>query len=320
MRSALRFTKGAVKENGSSPEMAYYHISQGRITSFNGVIAISSPIDVDFEVTPRAEIFHRAIQSCSSDISLTLSDNQLLHVKSGRFSAYIPCLAYPAAYEAVPAGDMYELPGGFTNICRQLFPLVNKEMTSPWAGVIQAENGCLTVTNNAVVLQSWVGFQTPPFGIIRAAAQEVIRIGEDPTHVQISESSITFHYSDGRWLRTQRPQVEWPSTTVNKILDGATAPNLQDVPFEFFDVLELLIPFLPAQNSAVKFETGRFTTGDNFTGATGDVDLLVEGPCFNGHHLFLLRDFAEQIDFSAYPNPCLFRGANCRGAIIGLAK
>ena len=317
MRSALRFTKGAVKENGSSPEMAYYQISNGRITSFNGVIAISSPIAVDFDVTPKADIFHRAIQSCGEEISLTLSDNQLLYIKSGRFSAYVPCLSYPA-YQAVPDGVLYELPSGFTNICRQVFPVVTKDANATWAGVIQAENGCLTVTNNAVVLQSWVGFQTPPFGIIRAAAQEVIRIGEDPTHVQISESSITFHYSEGRWLRAQRPQVEWPSAHVNSVLDGKTPPNLQDMPFEFFDVLEVLLPFLPSSSSAVKFETGKFTTGDNFTGATGEVDSLVAGPCFNGNYLFMLRDFAEQIDFAAYPNPCLFRGANCRGAIIGL--
>ena len=318
MRSALRFTKGAIKENGASHEMAYYRISNGRITSFNGVIAISSPIDVDFDVSPKADIFQRAIQSCDNDVILTLSDSQVLYIKSGRFSAYVPCLSHEP-YRALPEGDMYDLPSGFTNVCRQVFPVVPKESSAPWAGVIHAENGCLTVTNNAVVLQSWVGFQAPPFGIIRAAAQEVIRIGEDPTHVQIAESSITFHYSDGRWLRTQRPSVAWPTEHVNKVLDGTSEPNMQNVPFEFFDVLEVIIPFLPPQSSAVSFESGKFTTGDNSTGATGEVDSLEAGPVFNGHNLFMLRDFAEQIDFSAYPMPCLFRGANCRGAIIGLS-
>jgi len=320
MRSALRFTKGAVKENGTSPEMAYYQISGGRITSFNGVIAISSPIDVDFEVSPKAEIFHKTIQSCGDDISLTLADNGILHVKSGGFSAHVPCLAQSAMYNAVPEGDTFPLPGGFTNACRQVFPVVPKGNAAAWAGVIQAENGCLTVTNNAVVLQSWVGFETPPFDIIRDAAQEVVRIGEDPTHVQVSGSSVTFHYSDGRWLRTQRSSETWPSAHVNRILDAPVSNEMAPVPFNLFDVLEMIMPFTPANSSAVYFKDGRLTTGDNFTGAECLVEGLREGPVFNGKNLFLLRDFAEEIDFAAYPKPSSFRGANCRGVIIGLTS
>jgi hypothetical protein len=302
--------------------MAYYQISGGRITSFNGVIAISSPINVDFEVSPRAEIFHKTIQSCGDEISLTLSDNGILHVKSGGFSARVPCLAQPATYHAVPEGDVFPLPGGFTNACRQVFPVVAKSTitAAAWASVIQAENGCLTVTNNSVVLQSWVGFETPPFDIIRDTAQEVIRIGEDPTHVQISESSVTFHYSDGRWLRTQRSYQAWPSEHVNRILDAPVSNEMLPVPFNLFDVLEMIMPFTPANNAAVYFQDGRLTTGDNFTGAECLVEGLCAGPVFNGKNLFMLRDFAEEIDFAAYPKPSGFRGANCRGVIIGLTS
>ncbi|QFR59683.1 hypothetical protein P6F33_gp82 [Pseudomonas phage Quinobequin-P09] len=34
--------------------------------------------------------------------------------------------------------------------------------------------------------------------------------------------------------------------------------------------------------------------------------------------LKLLKDVAQKIDFSAYPNPCLFYGDRLRGAIVGM--
>lgn len=320
MRSALRFTKGAVKENGTSPEMAYYQISGGRITSFNGVIALSSPIDVNFDVAPRAEVFHNTIQSCGEDVTMTLSDNGVLHVKSGGFSAHVPCLSQALGHQAAPEGDKFPLPGGFTNACRQLLPIIPKNsIAAAWASVIQAENGCLTVTNNAVVIQSWVGFQTPAFDIIREAAIEVVRLGEDPTHVQVADASVTFHYSDGRWLRAQRSVVPWPSSSVNLMLDAVSPNEMVAVPFKLFDVLELITPFMPANNAAVYFGDGKLSTSDNLTRAEGVVEGLFAGPIFNGRNLFLLRDFAEEIDFAAYPSPSRFRGANCRGLIVGLS-
>ena len=85
----FRFVKGAVATKDFVPAMTHFRIEKGTVRSFNGNMAICSPIALDLECTPKAETLVRAISNCQEEVVLSMTAKGRLKVHSGSFNAYI---------------------------------------------------------------------------------------------------------------------------------------------------------------------------------------------------------------------------------------
>ncbi|MCU6209446.1 hypothetical protein, partial [Enterobacter cloacae] len=76
----------------------------------------------------------------------------------------------------------------------------------------------------------------------RMAIKELLRIKQAPTHISASKNSMTFHYADGCWLRTQLLALEWPNidTIIERTETGAKCYPIDP---ELFNCLEKIKPF-----------------------------------------------------------------------------
>ena len=318
MLNQLKFAQGAVKKNTISPELEYYQIKGGRVIGYNGYIALSAPIDLDIEAKPKADLFYKALDACGESISIAMTAAGRLHIRSGKFSAFVPCID-KEVYEASPQGDMYECPPGMAQAFKKMLPFISEDASRPWAMGLLVDRGCLTATNNIVVIQEWVGHTLPTFNCPRFAVTEIARVGKDPVTVQVAKDSVTFHYADGSWLRTQLLAAEWPIDKLNEIMSAETAPIA--VPTDFFDGISKIAPFVSeGHHNGVYFKDGGLATAGEGSqeGATIQIDGLPDGPVFNIKALRMLEDVVEKIDFTLYPRPCIFFGKNIRGAIMGM--
>ena len=313
---SLKFAQGAIKKNKINPELEHYQIKNGEIVGFNGYMALGAPIDLAIEAHPKAALFFKALEACGETISINLTDGGRLSIRSGKFAAYVPCIDREV-YTARPEGVAYEAPEGFGAACRKLLPFISEDASRPWAMGLCSKEGSLTATNNIIIIQQWIGGDLPVFNCPKFAIAEIARVGEDPKIIQVSPTSLTFHFEDGRWLRTQQLSDEWPHATVDNILSGAK-PGTPVGP-ELFDGLRTIAPFTPPETTAIRFEDGRITTGNEGAGASVEVEVPA-GPLFSAPMIKLLEGVAQTIDFSAYPNPCGFFGENCRGVILGLRE
>jgi len=319
MLKSLRFVQGAIQKNGVRPELEHFQIKGGRIVGFNGYMALSSPIDLDLEALPKAGLFHKALQACGENIAITQTDAGRLYLKSGAFSAFIPCTER-MIYEAAPEGEVFPAPPGLAATFRRMLPFISEDASRPWSMGLSMADGCYTATNNVILLQVWDGHTCPRFNCPRFAVTEIARMDEDPVSIQVSPSSVTFHYPDSRWLRTQRLDEDWPLEMMNKILHGQTKA-LQPLPDGFFDAVDLLAPFaVDGPSSTLYFLDGTISTGKAGAqeGAAMDLPGLPSGPAFKLKALQMLRGEVAGIDFSLHPRPCLFFGEKSRGALIGL--
>src|SRR5690606_40453146 len=68
-----------------------------RRSSDLGSLALCSPIDLDLEVTPKADPFIKAIATCKDTVQLNMTPAGRLSIKSGSFRAFVDCTdeAYP---------------------------------------------------------------------------------------------------------------------------------------------------------------------------------------------------------------------------------
>jgi len=315
----LRFVRGAVSTKSFIPEMKHFVVKDGTVRAFNGIIAISSPIDFDVNCAPIAEPFIKAIDICEDVVSLGMTGANRLRIQSGKFRAYINCVELEAMADQQPVGDEVGVDGGtLLDAITTLLPFVGNDASKPWSNGILLRDQSAYATNNVCLVEYWLGVKLPfTVNVPVNALKEVVRIKEPPTHLQINEQSITFHYNDGRWIRSQLYATNWPDQMCDLL--GAES-NQKEIPDDFFQSLATLKPFLDEGNR-VYFIDGKLRTSDEEEiGAMAIVEDLPPEGIYNHHMLSLLAPVAKTADFATYPRPVIFYGGRLRGAIIGYSQ
>lgn len=321
MLEALQFVKGAVAKKATVPELTHFRIAGGRVTGYNGIMALSSPIPTDIEASPNAQMFFRAIEACDGPTSLALTPANRIVVKSGRMKASVPCIENDGFF-AEPQGVLYPSPAGITKFLEVVAPFMGEDASRPWCMGVFFHGPNLFATNNVCVIQMWTGLEMPPTHIPKFAVDQILRYKDEPTQLQTDGSSLTVHYPDGRWLRTQLFDEGWPTDLIYKLLEKCSNQQTP-VPPLLFESVESLYPFLEGKASQVYFNEASLSSAshpDAEDVVQFEVPDLPAGPSFNIHQLRLLGGIATHIDFSTYPAPCTFYGKNVRGLVMGMNR
>lgn len=317
MLAELKFVQGAVAKKDLVPALTHFVIENGRVRGFNGTLALSSPITLDIACKPKAAALVEAISKCTDTVQLSLTAKGRLSIKSGAFKSLVDCVEFETAHPE-PEGERVELDGvALLGALKAVWPFVGDDASRPWSNGVLLKGQSAFATNNVTLVEYWVGSAFPHVvNVPRAAIKEMIRINEPPLYAQMVEgNNITFHYSNGRWIRTQLLVTEWPDLAkVLNATQGAQVPLDQ----RLFDGLKAIKNFVDKMNR-VYLKGGLIATHVDDEEATSyEVpDLQAEG-IYAHEMLCLLEGIAQTIDFSAYPKPCIFMGERLRGAIVGM--
>lgn len=316
MLQTLKFVQGAVAKKDFVPSLTHFRIEGGFIKGYNGKIGLCSPIDMDLDVSPRAVPFIKAIQSCKETVTMHMTKAGRLAIKSGKFKAFVECIEDTEYPDIDPEGELIELNEGFLPAIKTIAPFISEDASRPWARGILFKEQSVYATNNIVVIEYWLGYDFPvEVNVPQEAIKELIRVNEEPSHLQVSANHITFHYPDGKWIKAQQLDLKWPD--VSNILDRES--DLMPFPEDFFDGVESLLPFLDEVGRVYMTTTVLSTSLEEGVGASQEVSGdLPELACFHGKQLLLLKGIAEAVDFNMYPTACLFQGDYLRGAIVGI--
>ncbi|AUR88732.1 hypothetical protein NVP2117O_54 [Vibrio phage 2.117.O._10N.261.45.E9] len=313
----LKFVQGAVARKDFVPALTHFRIKDNEIVGYNGKMALGGPIDLDLDVTPKANPLIRAIEACEDIVAMHVTKTGRLGIKSGKFRAYIEMIENAVFPEIRPEGKVYDMDETFYPAVKALAPFVAEDASRPWATGMLFRGSSVFATNNIVLVEQWVKNPFPvDINIPRATIKEILRIKEAPQQVRISEQSITFMYEGGRWLRSQVSSLEWPD--LGKVLDQPSHP--QSFPKDFFTVVESM-RHLTDEFDRMFFKDGHITTSlTEEQGSAYEMNGLPETGVFKNRQLASLEGVAHKIDFSLYPKPCIFYGDKLRGAIIGMRE
>lgn len=318
LSQTLRFVRGSVAKKDLLPALTNFRIEGGRVQGYNGKIAISAPIDFQLDCTPKATPLVNAIDKCTDEaVQFSMTKAGKLAVKSGKFRAYIECVEGPTAH-VQPSGSTIDIDGEtFMKALTTLFPLIGQDANRAWSNGIRFHGCSAYATNNVIAAQYWLGAPFPvSITLPRDAVKELLRIGESPVKVQVSEVAFTAHYSNGVWIWCQLIEGGWPDIqAIIEKVGGQPSP----VPEEFFTGLDNVRPFVDKFGRII-LEPGLIRTvkeGDEM-GASYELDWIKHRGHFNVEMLMRLDKVAQAIDLSTYPEPCMWYGDGVRGVIIGL--
>lgn len=318
MLDALRFVKGAVARKDFMPVLTHFRIEGGRIIGSDGNLALSSPVDIAIEASPKAGVFATAIANCDGPVAMVQLPNGSLAIRSGAFKAVVDCST--DVYPTVPVGGRrFDIPFKLIPVLKTLERFISEDASRPWSQGILLRGKSAFATNNVIVVEQWIGVTTPvEINIPTKAVAEMIRIDEEPEYIEIAQdedgnaTSLTVRYSDDRWLYHPAVGGEWPDT--GRYLNKSYA--YKPFPLELFPALRKLKP-LAAKDQAVYMAKGNVRTNlDPELGSSMDVaDLEAEGK-YSLPQLNLLEGIANAIDFS--DRLAGFKGTNLRGVIYGM--
>lgn len=326
MLTELKFVQGAVAKKDLMPAMTHFRIEKGFVRSYNGVLALCSPIALDFDCIPKAEPMVKAIAQCNEPPLLQMTANGRLRIQSGPFKVFIDCVEGDTPH-VEPAGEVVNFDGAaLLKALELLITFTGDDASRPWTNGILLKDQSAFATNNVVLIEYWLGVPIPfTVNIPRQAVREILRIGTPPTHGQIDANSLTLHYEGGRWLRTQLLDAGWPD--LGRILNAPH--NATPVDPQLFEALERLKDFAD-DAGRVYVKDGVLRTHVNLVGedkmSPTDVEegatYTLSGLGFQGAYqikmLSLIGGVATHADFTRFPEPTLFFGDRLRGAIIGM--
>lgn len=317
MLKELKFVHGAVASKDYVPALNHFRIADGRAEGYNGTLALSTPIALDFKAMPKATAFVKAIERLpeGKEVAMYLTKTGKLSVKAGNFLVHVDCWPDDDAPRVAPAGEIYPLPGGMLPVMTKLAPIMGIDASRPWACGILFRGQSAFATNNIIVLEHWLPVVFPsPINLPAQAIKEMLRIGEEPVSMQPEAGAITFHYANGAWLRTSLLATDWPDLA--RVLDQGCTP----VPVhpEFFDAVRRLDAFIEKAGRLYLRGDIVATSPHDGEGALAElVGLNLEG-CYHLAQMARLEGLADTIDLSRYPAPALFFGGMLRGAIVGM--
>jgi hypothetical protein len=326
MLDSLKFIKGSVAKKDLVPALTHFSIKNGVIKGYNGVICMAAPIPLALDCQPKAIPFTRAIEICEGlpdAPSFSMTGAGRLTVKSGKFKVNIECIddEFPPID---PDGELVELKPGLLDAFKVLAPMIAEDASRPWARGILLRDGSAFATNNVVIGQYWVGYKMPfDMNVPDECIKEVLRVKMDPTGVSATTRSITFHFPDGRWIKSQLLTTDWPN--VSPVLDKPS--DSTPIPSEFFPNLTRLAPYADISRRLFIRGNTLSTHVEEGLGASAIVHGLPEGlrGVYNLDLLRSLDGLVATIDFTLYPQPALYFGPNTdagypllRGAVVGM--
>jgi hypothetical protein len=315
--AALKFVSGAVAKSDYLPALQHVAIGGGYVVSFNGTIALCAPVVLDLAACPRADIFARAIAACTEPAQLHMTD-QGLSVQSGALRVVVPCTqdTFPRVF---PEGSAVPIDGNFLPTLKALEPIVSTDTSKQWCNGVLLRGSSAYATNNTILCEYWLGHLLPvDVNLPLPAVRELLRIDEEPTRVQVCERSATFHFADGRWMRTALYPTAWPQALTSLLSHTEATP----LPDRFFAALKQLAPFVDIdaqqEGEMIYLQNDGISTSVNLQqGACVGLDGLSAGPQFSVAQLRKLEGVATAISFADYPQPCRFVGERTRGVIMG---
>lgn len=315
---ALKFVKGSVAKKDYVPELTHFRIKDGNVMGFNGKLALSHPVDLDMDIIPKAVFFEKALAALPVDVpvALDLTATGRLALRAGGFKVFVPCLdLMPEGLFQEPQGEVYDIALGLIETCEALFSFIAEDASRPWAQSIMLKGQSAFATNNQIVVERWCQSNFPePFTLPLDAVRELIRIGIEPSRMQLHERSVTFHYTNGAWMRTQLLSEPWPERLAEVM--ATPTDKLVPVPDEFSTEVKRLAGFIEDSGCIHVLGATLSTTKEENAGASVVVSSEIGDGVFHIETLKRIAAVATHVDF--WSVPAVFRAPGMRGVAMNM--
>lgn len=310
---ALNFIAKIQKDIGTEIQ-THCKISNNYITACDGVITAGHKIEEDLCVSPHTLTLLNALSKCGQNLSMTQLENNKLAVKSGKFTALVPCIPI-YSYVNTPDNPCASISDVFIQALGEVSHLAQEQAQKVVLASVLMRSGSVMATNGVVALEYWHGIDVPTCALPKVFVTALCSVDKKVTSFGYSGSSITFWFEDESWIKTQLYAEEWPNLDQVLIASGEVKP----LPKGFYEALRNVEDFSDggSEKGTVWFdELGMNSHQTKENGATYEIKDLPAGLAFRIKYLKQIEKACKSISYNKVT--MWFFGDSVRGAIMGV--
>lgn len=228
---------------GQEDQTTYCNIVDAHATAYNMIVGVGTAIGIEIDCCPHIGLLAESIRRCESGFALTRYSEDKLYIKQEDFHAFIPCLRNPAFLQwTEPDAPIAPLGAQFITAIDSVSPLADDKAETLINAAIQLYGNSVMATSGSLVMQAWHGFDMPDGMLFPKVAAKILhKIKKPLVAFGFSNISITFHFADNSWLKSQLYRDKLPD--IRPHMDGADFTALRPIPHNFFDAVEQVAPF-----------------------------------------------------------------------------
>lgn len=312
--AALKFISVAQKKAGPT-NLQFSHITNKWVAASDGILTVAHPIEEDLEACPHTLQFIDALSKVGEDLSIIQLTANSLAISSGAFRGLVPCVAFEDVPITAPDPSCATLDDRLKTALLAVAGLANESAPSAAYAAVLLQAGSAVATNGAALLEAWHGIDLPPGLMLpKAAALAVAKAQPSLVGFGFSESSATFYFENGAFIKTQLFAERFPN--YHPVFEVENF-NPWPIPDEFFKAVRAVESF--SQNGHIFFEDSAVLSKSYKEEATSyKVEGVPDGMGFSSKLLLAVEHAMKNVHFDKAANKVVFLGENIRGALMAL--
>lgn len=314
---ALKFISVVQKKSGTVEQQFCAMVNHWLIAN-NGVVMAGTKIEEDLFACPHTYQLLEALNKSRQEMNITQLSQAQLSVKSEKFKAIVPCVSFETLNFPAPDNKQVQVDNRIKaafGAVATLATLATDGAEKAYLAAVCLQSGSAVATNGAAVLEYWHGFQFDGcrFMVPKVAAVAVAECEKDLVGIGYTQSSITFHFADESFIKTQLFNESFPEYA--HFFNVQTNP--WPLPEEFFKGVKSVKNF--SKNGIVYFDNGCVSSREiESEASTYQVQNLPEGMAFHAKLLLQVQHAMVNVDFDKSRNNVIFFGNNVRGILAAV--
>lgn len=291
----------------------------GQLVATDGVVTVGIPVNTDLTACPHLEKTVAALKICGRSFDITQLPEGAISIKGGSFRARIPCvpieLAPAAAIQPDPA--QYAIDSRFTAALSGVARIATENATRLVETTILCRNGTVVASDGKILLEIFHGIQFPEIILPKHAASLLAKTKKEPKLFGVGYnqdgkiSSITFHFDDNSWLKSQLYTDNWPD--IDRIL-AANDFTLEALSHDFFEACANISKFVEDGKPICLNKTTLQTRDETVTQVLKTATTITA--MFNPDYIKFLSNYVNKIGYSERALALYFYGETARAALM----
>lgn len=309
--AALDFVKVAQQDEGDARQ-THCRIGGGYVSANNGVLSVATPLADDIDACPHTLKLRHALLHCGQTFKAVAGASGLV-VRSGDYRATIPSVEAAMLPDAVPDPSCAVVDDRVRASLAEVAPLATEGADRVAYAAVLLRGGSAVATNGRCIMEHWHGIDLPPGLVIpKASVAAITSIKEPLVGFGFSQGSVTFHYENGSWLKTQLYAEQYPD------VDSILNKEVEAVKFPAKEMEAAWSAVGKFCEQGVYFIDGEMRSSpDGVAGAAYEVGDGVPDTSVNAKDFPLVLALADTIAWQPMGKPTHFYGDQLRGVFIG---
>lgn len=314
---SLKFISVAqLKRDVLAPYQNHCILKNGFVVASNGILSAGCKIEEDLECCPQTLALISALSNCGEKLTITQLNGNL-SIKSGRFSAVVPCFS-----EDLPEPKSDAKIAIISDVLKSALAKVSHIAVDQGKTVLESavliQAGTVAATSGFVILEAWHGIDLPKCVVPKTFVSAVCDTDKKLANFGYSQNSITFWFEDESWIKTQLYFEKYPD--IAYILNVEVEPK--PLTEGFYNAIRQVEDFVETgkdrRDKGVVYLTskGVRSRAKEGEGAFYEIEGLPDGFAFKVKQLKQVEDVCKQV---AFDNSKLYCFAdNVRGIVQGV--